>query len=88
MTSDITPRLAAGLSALTWAAERIMAESLARLPPPHAHSITSAVDAEMCCLTLQIDLPSLAVRVLADGPGWLAPQVLFALELPPKPNEH
>lgn len=78
---EMTPGLAHALSHLRAAATAVMAQALARLPPVHCQQIKSAVNAEQCELTLQIDLPSHAVRVLADGQGWLKPQVLFALEL-------
>lgn len=78
--SEITPGLAQGLETLRLGAQRCMAHALARLPAAHRQQIQDAVEARQCALTLQIDLPAYDVRVMADGPGWLKPQVLFALE--------
>ena len=76
----MTPGLEQALALLNIAAQRVIAQSLVRLPEVHRQQIQSAVDSEQCALTVQIDLPSLDVRVLADGDGWIKPQVLFALE--------
>lgn len=83
--TEITPRLAEGLEMLRLGAQRIMAEALARLPAVHRQQIQSAVDADQCALTLQIDLPNYEVRVMADGAGWAKPQVLFALDRSHRP---
>jgi hypothetical protein len=78
----ITPAMAAGLSALQLGAQRVIACALTQLPTEERNAIQAAVDSEQCALTLQIDFPSCAVRVLADGQGWLKPRCLMALELP------
>lgn len=76
----ISERLAEGLAKVAAGATRVAAEALAGLPPVHCQQIRQAIDAGKCALTLQIDLPSMDIRVLADGEGWLTPQCLFAVE--------
>lgn len=75
----IKERLAEGLATVAAGAQRVIAEALAGLPAVHREQIRQAVDANKCTLTLQVDLPSMDIRVLADGEGWLKPQVLFAV---------
>ena len=82
----ITPRLAQGLEAARLGAQRVIAEALARLPEVHRLQIQRAVDSGQCALTLQIDLPSYDVRVMADGEGWLKPQCLFVLKRDEQPE--
>jgi hypothetical protein len=74
--------LADGLARLGSGAVRVASEGLAHLPADVRERIQRSVDAGQCALTVQIDLPSGAVRLLADGPGWIKPQCLFAVELP------
>lgn len=76
----MTPGLAEALGLLNVAARRVIAHGLVRLPEVHRLQIQKALEANQCALTVQIDIPAGAVRVLADGDGWLAPQVLMALE--------
>lgn len=76
----ISPALADALAALLANSIRVASCGMARLPAVHRAQIQGAVDAESCALTVQIDLPDGAVRVLADGAGWLKPQVLFAVD--------
>lgn len=83
----ITDRLAEGLATLATGAQRTIAEALARLPATHRQQLMGAVDAGRCTLTLQVDFPALDVRVLADGEGWLKPQVLFALDRKARTND-
>jgi hypothetical protein len=78
----MSERLAEGLAALAAAGVRVSAEALARLPAPYRDAIQRSVDNDQGALTVQVDLPSGAVRVLIDGEGWVAPQVLLAAEVP------
>lgn len=78
--TEMTPALAEGLATLQLGAQRVIAAALARLPEVHRLQIRNAVEGGSCALTLQIDLPTMDVRVMADGDGWLQPQVLMALE--------
>jgi hypothetical protein len=80
-SESIDERLAEALALLAATAVRVASCGLARLPEVHRLQIQSAIDAERCALTVQCDLPNGEVRVLADGEGWLKPQVLFATEL-------
>lgn len=84
---QIGDRLAEGLATLAAGAVRVASEGLAHLTAEYRAQIQQSVDAGQCQLTVQIDLPSGQVRVLADGPGWIKPQCLFAVELP-EPVSH
>lgn len=86
-SEPVTPQLAEQLARLMGGAIGVSSHGLSSLPAEHCARIRSAVDAEQCQLTVQIDLPSGNVRVLADGPGWLQPQCLFACEIP-DPTSH
>ena len=86
----IDERLAEALALLSATALRVSAAGMARLPAVHREQIQRAEDAGQCALTVQVDLPTLDLRVMADGAGWLAPQVLFATEkdTSPEPAGH
>lgn len=76
----VTPQLAEALALLNVAARKVIAGGLVRLPPVHAEQIKNAIQQDQCRLTVQFDYPTGDVRVLADGDGWLKPQVLFATD--------
>lgn len=78
--SQMTPQLAEALALLNVAARKVIAGGLVRLPPVHAEQIKNAIQQDQCRLTVQYDYPTGNVHVLADGDGWLKPQVLFATE--------
>lgn len=77
----IPPRLAEAMASLAAAAIRVAAYSGLQVPPDYWAKIRRAVDAGEAGLTVQCDLPSGNVRVLAAGSGWPAPVCLLAIDL-------
>lgn len=76
----LSPGLAVALEQLLPAAIRMASYYGATIPEGYALQIREAVDAGQATLSVQIDLPSGAVRVLVDGEGFAGPTCLLALE--------
>lgn len=78
--SNTTPRLEEACQALIAAATRVASYSHASVPPSYFQQIREAVDSGNAAFSVQVDLPSGAIRVLVDGANWVSPQCLLNLE--------
>lgn len=78
--TNTTPRLDDACRDLVAAATRVAGYSHASVPREFFDQIRAAVDDGKASLTVQVDLPTGAIRVLADGEDWLAPQCLLNIE--------
>ena len=67
ISGQISESLAEGCAWLTRGALRVAAEGLAKVKPGRWRAIQSDVGAGRASLTVQVDLPSGAVRVLSAG---------------------
>lgn len=84
---QLPERLAEGLRALVAGAFRVAAHvEFGGIPAEHWKRVKATIAAGDAQLTVQVDVPSAAVRVLVDGKAWAAPECLFSIELRPDPE--